>query len=175
MAEAAVVEPFVLEVGGARLVAAPVERVTVEQDGWITAKLERAGLADPVMQTLLPPARQEEVRLRILESGQIAGLLAGFLVAEGQPWSAEAARRHQALLARGAADVDHRLLFAMVEGLVQGFFAHGSASVSPIGKPSSVVTDGALSPASSAASAAATGSPSFAPSPATTLTPSAVS
>lgn len=132
-------ESFALEVGGQRLVTAPFEELGVEQDGWITAKLERAGLADPSLATLSGAARAEEVRLRVLESGEIGPLLAGFLVAEGQPWSADAARRHTALLrSSDRSVVDRALLYAMVEGLVQGFFAHGltgaSATSGPLNK-----------------------------------------
>jgi hypothetical protein len=162
---------FALEVGGGRLVVAPLEQLAVEQDGWITAKLERAGLADPGLQQLAPADRQREVRLRILESGEIAGLLAGFLVAEGQSWSADAARRHQQLLRGAGLTGERALMHAMVEGLVQGFFARGPAGVPATGGPSTPAAEGSSLP-SSAASPSGTGTPLSAPSPATTPPPS---
>jgi hypothetical protein len=164
-------DAFALEVGGLRLVAAPIEQLEVEQDGWLTAKLERAGLADPGLQQLEPAERQREVRLRILESGEIAGLLAGFLVAEGEPWSAAAARRHQQLLRGAGLTAERALMHAMVEGLVQGFFVRGIGGGPATGGPSTPAAEGS-SPPSSGASPSGTGTPSSGPSPATIPPPS---
>jgi hypothetical protein len=148
---------FGLTIAGVRLVPAQVgDGVTIEQNGWITAKLERVGLADPALVALAPIARAEEVRLRILESGQIAPLLAGFLVAEGQPWSADAARRHAQLLDSAAAGLERELLFAMVEGLVQGFF--GKPPASPESSPTSSTSPGGDVPKGELAEAESMGS-----------------
>ena len=166
---------FSVTVDGKRFVLVPFDGLTLEQDAWITAKLERAGLTDPGIDKLPPQDREAEMIRRLFESGSaLSGLLAGFLVEEGQPWSQERALVHAKRLGAANGFAERARLLGVVRGVVAGFFlgTAGSGDHTPLHSESLVVPDLESPETASAVSTSAGGIPSSARSGDMTPTPS---
>lgn len=101
------------------------KELDLQQDAYIAAALERAGLLDPRLKALKGEALIAESQLRLFERGVVGEFLAGYLV-EGKTWTIEEALKN-AKQFNGLRDrVGRDQLFSVVPGLLLGFFSGAS-------------------------------------------------
>lgn len=136
------------------------DALSLEQDGYLSAVLERSGVTDPALEQLAGAALVREAHLRVLETGNTGRFLAAFLVEQGQEWSEPRARKLAGELSRLRSSEDRATLHDLLGGLILGFFGSGRSwqRSGPSSSPSPAI-DPDENSALAAASTMATGSP----------------
>lgn len=138
--------------GGRRFV--PVgEATTAEHDDWMAGQLEQAGLLGGVLQASRGEIADVDLS-RLRGSGRSFALLAGGLVEVGQEWTPERAAEVEQHLRHLTDPNEKAQLFAMLGGMLRGFFVPAPGSSAPTASSSSPTGD-----------AAPEASPGAAPSP----------
>jgi hypothetical protein len=113
---------------------APAEQTTSRQDGWIMVQLEDAGILALISKGADAFADGSVVRTLIVQamrSGKYHAIIAGLLVEDKEPWTAESATKNGEFFAELTSPEDKQELSKIFEGMLTAFFLNGGRSSTP--------------------------------------------